>query len=359
MKTLICFLAFAVSLAAQTYVDAMFPWPNYRGSIAGTPLSMGTDEMVAVTVTAKKACTLQNVHFNLTDVTSAQSITVTLQDVDSSGFPDGTADQTATVATPATGWNLATMGANRTVAAGDRLAVRFAWTSTAGSITFTTGNVSTYVITKQGHSFLSKYSSSAWAQNAMLPIVGLECSDGTFMPVNELVEPATGALVDFSSSSNPDEIGNRIQVPFGAKACGVTWYGRFTNTSAAADLVLYDASMNSLASCSMSGASTYSATGVYPRSCYFSSQQTLAANTTYYLMIKPTTTNTVRHYNMTFPETAALQAASASGAVYKAYRTDGGSVSTTNTERASVSLEICSIASGSTSGGASAHTWVQ
>ena len=356
MKILICFLAFAASLVAQTYSDARIEWPSYRGGMSTSGAAMNsTNTSLGFRWSAKKACSVTKVHLYLATVTTAQSITVSLQNLNTSFYPDGTVDQSGAIATPAVGWNVATLDTGRTVAASDTGAAVASWTGTQGSVE--TGGFSLYTWLWPPELALPAVYTSAWANGSTpAPAVGLECSDGSFLPTNEGAGPYYQTYTDIASNSTPDEVGNRFQIPFGAKACGATYFGRREAPGATADLVLYNSSGTSLASCS-----TAQATGdATARSCYFSSQITLSADTTYYIALKPTTTNAVRITRMVLPDADALGALPGNVQTYLATRTDAGSFSTTTTERASIAVELCAVAASSgSSGGASAHTWIQ
>lgn len=141
MKKLLLLLLIALPLSAQTFTELPAPiaWPPLQiGQDDFTPDDLtldGTQTDVGTVIHAYgQACRVKEIFFSLGVVTTSQSIDVTLESLDASGNPDGTADGTCTVASPAVGGNVCTLSTSYEVAAGLASAVMFGWTGTTGDV---------------------------------------------------------------------------------------------------------------------------------------------------------------------------------------------------------------------------------
>lgn len=199
---------------------------------------------------------ISKVHFLFGAVTKSNGSTLrlSLQDVDLSNGPvirpDGTADQSVTIANAdagftANGWYTATLGATRTVAYGDLLAVVWDWNGagvTGDSVAIAGLAVSSAAsnggsVTQQN--CCVQFTSSAWGVISMMTNVLLEFDDGTFGTLDgSFVLSATNST-SFKSDSTPDEYALEFVAPFTGEA-DFMWC--LVNPGAANDfdMVLYE-----------------------------------------------------------------------------------------------------------------------
>lgn len=196
-------------------------WPRPEPAILGSQslaLSATTTRRACIFTSAKSGL-LTGVRFTFGTVTTPQDLTIALQDVDASWFPDGVDDQSTTY-TPVGGdantVKSVTFGSPRSVSKGDQLAVVIRWTSTTGSINIAgPGSASSLDGSSQGIG--RAYTSGAWG-DATTVALSLDWQDGehSFNP-GIFVVPGTrtsiNADISLTASSSPDEVGNRIVAP--------------------------------------------------------------------------------------------------------------------------------------------------
>lgn len=173
----------------------------------------GTTTKVAVHFRAMRAGTIKKVLFRTGTVTTAQSLTAGLQDVDpSTGNPDGTFDASGTVASPAanTYYELDFGGSGKSVSRNDLVAFVLEWTSTTGSLQYERcGNQINYwspLMTYAGSWTKTYGSATVWCC--------VEYDDGVMDFIGFQVKPASITSITISSSTTPDEVGVRFVPSF-------------------------------------------------------------------------------------------------------------------------------------------------
>lgn len=279
-----------------------------------------TSIRVGSVVKAPKTGTISAVWLLNRAITSSQSVTVSLQDIDASSNPDGTADQSGTY-TPSVADTLSkiTLGSGRSVTLGDRFAVVAEWTGAAGSLNYVrsvpNGQIPTFPTGVT-------YASGAWSKTHVLALA-LEYSDGSIAYIDGIIPLDTLTLTynsSTSSGSGGDERGFRVTPPVsmvcsGARLhCGNAASGTYT-------VILADASGTTLRSDTMG--SDYVATG---NRSFEWADITLNANQNYYVFLRPNgTQNAVLTVLRKIPSDAFHEAFEAPDMRY-AYRTDGGSI---------------------------------
>ena len=219
-----------------------------------TDLIDGADEKTAYVVQAPKAGTIDRVCFRTGTVTTGETVDVRVETVATTGLPSGTLWATNTNASKVIGnadddtWFETTLTAGATVAKGDWFAVVVAMPgSTSGSIAITRGSPTIGL-----RPYCAHFVAAAWIRRASAPIGAVRYSDGTYPAIPGVLPYGvnSGSQV-FRSSTNPDERGNKITVPFACKVTGAwlsgeTFVGDFT-------LKLYDISNNVLSDIAVEG----------------------------------------------------------------------------------------------------------
>lgn len=284
---------------------------------------------------------VRKLHFRFGAVTKAggSGLTVSLQDVSTSAGPptqpDGTQDQTVAIANgdanfaSDTWYSTGNLSADRSVAYGEQFAVviEFDGSGRLGSDSVVVAGIST-----NGSSAASTSSlyTASWASVGAGPGVLLEFSDGTFGSFENSYPISSAGTNDFASNSTPDESAIKFQVPFNCQADGAWVRAWMRSNTRSFDVVLYQ-DTTALATVSIDGntiVSDYN-TGylvTFPA-------VSLTTGNTYYLSVKPTTTNTVATFYMTFADATYLAAVPGGTTATYATRTDAGSWSETTTRR--------------------------
>lgn len=195
---------------------------------------------------------------------------------------------------------------------GDEIWVVFQWTGTAGVVAIAaadTGILSGY---------RALYTSS-WAKGVNTRgMLALRYDDGLYYPTH-LMGPGVMTFATWANNSTPDERGIKASLPFGMEVDGF-WV--HVDADAACDLVLYDSANNVLATCTVDPNNRGSTSETY---CEFRFDPMTLAAGDYRLIMKPTTTSTIR------TRIASLFAANVRGAwpggtnICGTSRTDAGS----------------------------------
>ena len=242
----------------------------------------------------KKTGTLTKIHFRFNLSSTSNNYIIRVETVDGNGDPSGTLWGANTEIQTGTG-----------VAAGDYVAVL-----NSGAV-FNTINepfaivwrASTYVSTASisifsdgtAGDFMPYYASSTnytggvWSARSGAPMIGLEYSDGTFV-----MYPGNWPFTAFNTTtittaSNPRLVGNRINIPFTARAIGVWFVG---DNDSDFQLVLYDSDgATPLYTISIDADFPIGVSAATTLAQYFSSAQTITKDTNYYLMAKSSSGN--------------------------------------------------------------------
>lgn len=297
-----------VSTSGGMWLPAYDFWNGGAGPAAAATLLDATADRWAVVFTAPKTGTLDKVRIRLGTVSIAGSSTVlvSFQDVDATtGNPDGTEDQFRQIPNGSLTSNTSVLtgkitsdgtdsGSSRSVTRGDLLAV------VARIDTFTAAdqvNINNISATTRCGGFVWHYVtenlSGAYAKSSTkTPQVSIQYSDGSYAEVVSCYPVITVGTQTYNNTSSPDEYGLRFQVPFPCKIGGC-WLG--IDADGDFDIVLYDSGgATTLKSVDKDNRST---TVAQVGHVLFTTEATLAADTTYVLSIKPTSaTNLILSY---------------------------------------------------------------
>jgi len=291
--------------------------------------------------------------FNTGSVTVANTLTVGIYTVSTTnGDPTATAYKgmaVGTVTPTATTQHVVALGTAATaVVAGDVVAVVIAFESwTNGNLQIRKGTISTY-----GFPYSDVYDETgvAWTKSSSFPVTAFEYDDGTYPYIPGVAAFKMTLQGAFNSGTTPDEVALYFCLPFPAQVRG---FALLANPAPGADfdVILYNAASTVLATKSFDGdVSTTGSSGGLQIKSSFNSPVTIAANTWYYLALKPTTTTSVRYQYLTCASTA-MMAAVAGGANFQlATRTDGGGWTPSTTQRPLFSIIVDRIPQGSGGG---------
>lgn len=336
--------------------------PKFAGSTIGFVNSTlsASGHHVAAVIRAPKAGTLHSfeVRQGTNTNTPDNGLRFSFEDPDGSGNPDGVQDQYRDVTSGfgAGAWlappgPLTSDGTNggtkRTVAAGDVVCCVVSFVSFVASDSVTISQVD--LVSGAGLSGVAfcDVFAAAWTKNKNSLCLALKYDDGSYVPVSADWHPVKALnLTTFNSGSTPDERGLRFQLPFQAECVGA-W--AWLDIEAACDLVLYDSDGTTvLVAVSLSSAIRPS---LNPEAAFVPfAPQTLLANTTYRLTVKPTTGSNVSLQDYDVDTSALLQASPGGTTWYYTHRTDAGAWTDTNTKRPWMGLALSGVddASGAT-----------
>jgi len=279
---------------------------------------------------------ITHIHFLFGAVTKSNGSTlrVSLQDVDLANGPairpDGTADQSVTIANAdagfvSNGYYRAALDAPRTVTYGDLLATVFDWNGggvSGDSVAITGLSVSSAAsnggaISHQNCCAL--FTAAAWGIITMATNILLEFDDGTFGSLDGSYIVSALGSASVNTGTTPDERALEFQVPYNCEIDGI-W--ALINVGAGdVDLVLYDGT-TPLATSTLD-ANAIQATGVrFIRATF--PKVALTANTTYRVAVKPTTATNITFYYRDVGAAAHRQAIQGGTALRYNERTDAG-----------------------------------
>jgi hypothetical protein len=235
---------------------------------------------------------------------SGTTVRVGIQDVTAASGPpiqpDGTFDVyddlvQGTDSLSSNTWTTVTMSSGtKNIAHGDLIAVVFDMTVRNGSDAFRVATWGTPSGVTNVLPACVLYTTS-WAQQTGLPFVVIEFDDGTVATLAGCWACSTIPTAEtFQDSTNPDERGMILRLPFAAVCEGVCFSFENISSSAAADgtITLYSDPLGtptSLASVTILGERTVS--GARMQTLFFSSPVVLAANTDYCVALRSTGTS--------------------------------------------------------------------
>jgi hypothetical protein len=248
---------------------------------------------------------IQRVCFRWGAITKAggSALTISLQDVSLTTGPpiqpDGVQDQTVAVANADanfasnTWYRSGTLSATRPVSCGDLLSVVIEYDGSGrlGSdavIVNSMNNSGTLANLTNAGTLLN--TSSTWATLAGLPIIVLEMDDGTFGTLEGSYVASVVTQNTFASNTaGADEYAAVVNFPFPCKIDAL-WASIGQNTGADCELLLYSGT-SALVTITLDANAVSTATQHF----YWSpiAETTLAANTDYYVSVRPTTTTAV------------------------------------------------------------------
>lgn len=330
---------------------------------ASTMFAMDTSgEKQGVVIRIPKTGTLDKFEFMMSTLTNLpdNGIRLSFQDVDATGFPDGTQDQYRDIASGSLAANTWTApglmthdgtdgGNKRSVTEGDVLACVFEFVSFVASDSITIASITTST-GRDNFAYTVNYTGAAWNKGSFATLqlrIALKYDDGTYVFLSPEILPIVGfASTTFASNSTPDEYALRFQVPFDCEVSGVEIR---MSPGAAFDLVLYDSGGSTLFTQTIDNDQSITGAGSY---AFAFPTTSLTANSTYRLAVRPSTVVGVTFYNFTVSSNAYLQSVPGGIEFYQSTRTNAGAWTDSDITRPWMFLRLTSIDIGSSGGGA-------
>lgn len=276
------------------------PFPTFIDT--STYIVDASGERAALIVKIPRAGSLQRVGFRTAALTNTQTIRVSLQGLGADGLPTGTPThwRDMTIATP-NAWHLSGIvsadgtdtGALRSVTRGEFLAIN--WQHNP----FNTGDVFRLTSYSRAIGLGTEYGGlfvGSWARQTFVPTTLLLYSDGLAYGIPGLYPFSTHTLLSWNSGTANPIRGLRFRLPFPCAIDGAIAQMTAAATGSDWDMFLYDNAGTLLATATPSphDADILRATGAVNQTTHYFPYTVLAANTTYFLMLRPTTTNNIQ-----------------------------------------------------------------
>lgn len=308
-------VAAAAPVPYAPFMPGMWSATSALGSDSAVTFNGAADKMAFV-FQAASTTPPDQIKFRCSGFTSGGDIDVTIETVDATtGFPSGTPvtnTNTVTVTVSSTGTKTASgLSGTGSLTVGTQYAIVFtAAVGFAGNFQLlrstgtNAGSGTPYSLTKDSAGAWTKASTGNTGY-----AIGFFDSGGTAIHMPGFSGAHTGVFQAFSDSTNPDERGNRFVLPFAATCWGALVF--LSLGSAPADTNSFALSLYSDHTGTPSQDRTISIDGDIAaaqagRIIMFSSPIDLAANTTYALAVKATSSGNVSLLKMSYAANAEL-----------------------------------------------------
>ena len=280
---------------------------------------------------------------------NSSTMRISLQDVEVSAQPmrpDGVQDQTvdfADTAPTANSWyHTEALSASRSVTHGELLAVVLEFQVFGAATVFNVRNAPAANTGYANTGAVTLFTAS-WAKVVVLPDIILEFSDGTFGTLRGEAFPFSAfTSTNFASTSNPDEIALRFQVPFRCRVDGM-WVSCSAATARDFEIGLY---RGTTAMVTQAVDADAVGTSAQAYNIFTFAEQTLEPNTTYYASFKPTTGNLISYFYIDVADANHFQAHSGGTECHWAQRVDAGAWTPTTTRRPLFGISISALEAG-------------
>ncbi len=303
---------------------------------------------------------ISRVQFRFGTVTKSggSAMTVSLQNIDLATGPptqpDGTQDQTVAIANADaafvsnTWYRTGAFSANRTVTHGDLLGVVIEYDG-AGRLSSDVVNLSNFTwFNSSAVGYCSLKTGGTWATASVASNLLLEMSDGSFGRLDTGIPVKAFNSHAFNTGSAADEFAMAFQVPFKCKIDALGAILTIAGGTTDFELILYTGTTPTVTA-SVDG-NTYNAVGT--RTVLLPIAETeLAANTQYYLAVKPTTANNVTAFSYDVDNANHLSLYPGGTSWTYTNRVDGGSwAAVTTTRQLLLGIRISSLDDGAGGG---------
>jgi hypothetical protein len=317
-------------------VKAGFVIPMPPIVVSGAPTLSGntlnaSNHKQAIICKATAAKAIRKIHFRLAAVTTGDTLDCRIETVDATnGNPTGTlwAANTnaakAIVGGDANTWvNSGNLTADATLAVGDVFAIVIANGAVPGN----------FVIARyedqslpSGFPYGNVYTGS-WTKQASLCLMVVEYSDGSFEPVFGVQDMGFINTIAPASNSATNEYGNIFSFPFPCRVKGVwVWIGASGDFA----VKLYDSDGTTvLATTGTVDKDVRHSTSTGVQFIPFTSSASLSKNTSYRVVIVPTTTTAISVYDFDVGSAAMMDCFPAGQNMYRSVKTSGNWVETT------------------------------
>lgn len=336
-----------------------FELPRAHSSQGAPSYTAGTfnanSDKIALIFQPTKAGLIRRIGFRVGSVTTPTSVLARVETV-SGRFPTGTLWAANTEGTIASGsivanaFPMATLTADANVDEDDLVAIVFSGNGvdTPNFQYFGGAGANNWEIVNQ-FPFFAEFPGASWAALTIHAHIAVEYSDGSYAYIPSVFPwLGSGSIPTnshaISTSTTPDEIALKFRLPAPARIGG---FWLLIDLDNACDIILYAANGSTvLASKSLTSDYRRSTGEGSPVWVNFTTKPTLAANTVYYLAVKPTTASNIVLRSFDVASNAVLGQLSSGIDFYWSQRTDAGAWADTNTRRPIMGLMIDGISDG-------------
>jgi hypothetical protein len=265
-------------------------------------------------------------------VTTSQQMQAGIQTVDATtGHPTGTAYGGMAVGTftpTAATLHEVTLGTQAAATLGDDVAVVAEFSGTAGSVAIAwlaAGNAGNPYVDFNGTGTYAK-------QGATIPIVALKYDDGLWYPMTGALPLQAITDTSFGSGTNPNERGNTFSLPAPSELSGVKFAAALTGDC---DVVLNGGAYSNvvLGTCDKDVVGSTGNGRIYNLPC---AKKTLAANTTYDILVRASTATALTLRQFDLSSAGMMDCYSLGQSMYLVTRNSGASRTTDTAKRAFV-----------------------
>lgn len=282
-------------------------WPGLCGAISGGAPGFGniatldaSGEYAAFVFVAREAMVISHVSFRVgTPAVGSPTATVTIEDLDASGFPSGTpafGSSSGTSATISANTNvLVALGASATIAKGTFFCVKITYASGTSFIPAEISNTGTPFLTNNPYRVVNTGAPTKGVLNGA--VLGLGSSSTTFYQLPGTI-PLSAITNGSFNNTNSAKRGLRFTLPFNCRIIGIRWYN--SNNTGDYNAVLYNDAGTELSSSSTAfDGDAGSASANAACQIYFDNAVSGSAGTTYRAAIEPSSATNVNVTTMT------------------------------------------------------------
>jgi hypothetical protein len=349
-------------------IYAPAPWPGMAGIFSSGSLTIDASaEKVALVFPVPYTGNIRYIDFNLSTVTTGDTLYGVITTVDTSGNCTttgygGMSTGTVAIANGATGAHQIQLASDASATKGDIVC------AVIGFDSFVAGNMVVRMLqsangTRVGLPYVNHFTASWSKQSGVYGCIGIGYSDGSYHYIANTAPANNGDPLtyngSYSSSSTPDEKALKFKFAVGVSVKGVLIDMVGPASSAGAyEVKLYDSDGTAvLSTTTITGILGSGATGW--TQVHFSDSFTLTADTYYRVSVEPTTANALTV--AVWKSSAAAQMDQISGGQNFHYssRSDDGSWTDDTTGRPAISLIVDQIHDGSGGAGGGNFGFVQ
>lgn len=312
------------------------PWGlNHNIGMSVTNLTVNANNKVANVFQVPSGNSLSKVGFFVVSCSANATVDVRIETVGADGNPTGTlvsagANVNHNITTAMTNaWQEVTLGTAAAVTPGQLIAVVVSNTVSAG--TFIVGTPAN--ATGQFQMPYCDVFTASWSKTTANTLLSAVQIDGAWANVPAIIPATALTQAAFGSTSSPDERGNKITLPFAARAVGIWALNAYTNTSSAFNYKVYDPDGVALVDEAWDADYRSSLNSNGRTTFYFDSPVTLARNQPYRISIVPSSTNTVSLSRITVNASEYMNAMDLGSNCIETTRTDAGAWTDIDTSR--------------------------
>lgn len=298
-------------------------------------LTVSANNIIANVLQVPAGTSLSKVGFIVVSCSANATVDVRIETVGADGNPTGTlvsagANVNHNITTGmVSAWQEVTLGTAAVVTPGQLIAVVISNTVSAG--TFVLGQPSN--ATGQFQFPYCDVFTASWSKTTANPMLSAVMIDGAWARVPSVWPASSLSNVTFGSTSTPDERGNKITLPFKARAVGAWFMNLYTNTSSAFNYKVYDDADTVLVNEAWDGDYRSNLNSTGRTIFYFDSPIELTKDAAYRLTMVPSSTNTVGISRIGVNASAYMSALDLGGSCIETSRTDAGAWTDTGTAR--------------------------